>query len=87
MTYWVEYKDTWRENLMTDSVIKARRAVYLPLSTKRYGTKAWIFSGKNTEFPIGEMEMDKHGNVFWRSEKNGTRGKRHVVMPSGELYN
>lgn len=88
MTYWVEYKNGWaRENLMTDSIVKSRKMIYGPLSTRKYGKTALIFSSRYAVEPIGMMDIDKHDNVIWHTVKKGIFGKPHVVMPSGEFYN
>ena len=88
MTYWVEYKNWWvRENLMTDSIVKSRKMIYGPLKTRKYGKTALVFSSRHALEPIGMMDIDKVGNISWRTVKKGIFGKAHLVVPSGEFYN
>ncbi len=88
MTYWVEYMNGWaRENLMTDSIVRARRLIYGPLSTRKYGKSALVFSSRYARNPIGMMDVDKVGNIIWHTAKKGIFGKPHLVVPSGEFYN
>lgn len=88
MTYWVEYDKGWtRENLMTDSLIRVRVRIYPTLKSGRYGKMAYVYQSARAVEPIGTMEVDKVGNVLWRSVKKGILGKKHVVALSGELFN
>lgn len=88
MTYWVEYKHMKgiRENLMTDSIVEARKKAYRVVDHD-VKKSAMIYASKDAYVPVGSLFFlgGYYGWMLWNSYTGKTYHAYHVGK-DGELY-
>lgn len=90
MAYWVEYSNMKgiRENLMTDSIVEARRRALMVCIGMRDRSRAYarIFSGKDVEYFVGDIFSTVYRNHKMWLWQEGLGHFPRVLDESGRLH-